>query len=170
MSEWVLLTVDGSDDAAVDSARELFREYHQWLGTVVCSRTLGHETAALPGVYAPPRGRLIVAFDGDGVAQGIVAVRPFSEEGGEAEVKRLYVRPTARGGGLGRVLAQAALDAADELGYDEVLLTTLPDSMATARAMYERMGFVESAPFYDHSHVAEGIEMLFMRRTMHRPR
>lgn len=169
MNEWRIVTVDGSDQALVEMARGLFGEYHAWLGSVVCSRTLGEETAALPGVYGPPNGRLMLALDEQGAAGGVIGVRSFSDGSSQAEIKRLYVRPAARGAGLGRRLAETALAAAHELGYSEALLTTLPHSMETALAMYGRLGFVETEPFYDHSHVAEGTEMLFMRRPLHAP-
>ncbi|TLM98328.1 MAG: GNAT family N-acetyltransferase, partial [Actinobacteria bacterium] len=118
----------------------------------------------LPGVYAPPAGRLLVALAPDGSPAGVIGVRCFDNADPEvAEVKRLYVRPTARGAGLGRTLALAALDAARELGYREARLTTLPDSMDSALRMYRTLGFVESEPFYDHSHVADGTPMLYMR-------
>lgn len=164
MPEWRLVVVDGSDEALLDEARSLFAEYHEWLGTVVCSRTLGAETAALPGVYAPPRGRLLVAFDADGAAQGVIGVREYAQGSpGQAEIKRLFVRPRARGAGLGRLLAEEALRIARALGYREALLTTLPESMPEALGMYRRLGFLETAPFYDHSHVDDGTVMLYLR-------
>lgn len=166
MSEWHMVNVDGSDPALLDAARELFAEHHAWLGTVVCSRTLSAETAALPGVYAPPAGRLLVATDDTGAPGGVVGLRLFQEGSTLAEVKRLYVRPEVRGAGLGRMLAERAVHEARQLGYEELLLTTLPESMETALAMYRRLGFVESRPFYDHSHVAEGTPMLFMRLSL----
>lgn len=164
---WRIVIVDGADEALVEAARVLFAEYHDWLGSVVCSRSLGAETAALPGVYGPPKGRLLLALDATtGEALGVVGVRAFSEGGAQAEVKRLYVRESARGEGLGRALAEAALQAAVEMGYSEAMLTTLPGSMGTALAMYERLGFVETEPFYDHSHVAEGTPMSFLHRPL----
>ena len=146
--------------ADIEDAKALFSEYHEWLGEVVCSRSLGQETAELPGVYAPPGGRLLIARGDDGAALGIIGVRPFAE--GICEIKRLFVRPAARGKGVGRELADAALAAARAMGYEAARLTTLPDSMGVALAFYREQGFVEVEPFYDHSHVAEGIDMLFM--------
>lgn len=159
------MRVDGSDAELVEHARTLFAEYHAWLGEVVCSRSLGAETAALPGVYSPPRGTLLLALDvSTGEPLGTVGVRPFSETGDECEIKRLYVRDVARGSGLGRALAEAALSAAADTGYRTALLTTLPGSMELALAMYRRLGFEQCDPFYDHSHVADGTPMTFMRR------
>jgi GMP synthase-like glutamine amidotransferase/ribosomal protein S18 acetylase RimI-like enzyme len=164
--EWRFLVVDGTDPALVEQARSLFAEYHEWLGTVVCSRSLGAETAALPGVYAPPAGWLLVARDAEGAAVGIVGVRSFDASGAVAEVKRLYVTPAARGAGLGRVLAERAIEQARVLGYREARLTTLPDSMGVALAMYRSLGFTETEPFYDHSHVDPDTDMVFMSREL----
>lgn len=167
MSAWRIEVVDGADEARVESARTLFAEYHAWLGEMVCSRSLGAETDALPGVYAPPAGRLLLALDETlDTPLGIVGVRPSSQSPTEAEIKRLYVRDCARGAGLGHALAAEALNAAREMGYVEALLTTLPGSMSVALGMYRRLGFEESEPFYDHSHVAEGTPMSFMRRAL----
>lgn len=164
--EWRFSIVDGLDPALVEQARSLFAEYHAWLGTVVCSRSLGAETAALPGAYAPPGGWLLLARDGDGAPVGIVGVRPFDDSGTIGEIKRLYVTPAARGTGLGRTLAERAIDAARALGYREARLTTLPDSMGVALAMYRSLGFAETDPFYDHSHVDAGTGMAFMSRDL----
>lgn len=161
-----IVAVDGGDVSRIDEVRELFREYHEWLGGVVCSRTLGAETASLPGAYAPPRGGLLVALDESSRAVGVIGFRPFSEESAAAEIKRLYVRPDSRGRGLGRSLAESALALAAEAGYVEALLTTLPASMERALGMYERLGFRRCEPFYDHSHVDDSAGMLFMRRPL----
>ena len=66
-----------------------------------------------------------------------------------AEMKRLYLRPGARGGGLGRRLAQTCVDGARERGYRVLKLDTLAD-MAAARALYARMGFRPCAAYYDN--------------------
>lgn len=166
MSAWDIVTVDGTEPGLLEAARTLFAEYHEWLGEVVCSRTMAQEIAALPGVYAAPTGRLLLALGSDGAARGIVGVRPFNGGQSEAELKRLYVRPDARGAGLGRALARAALDAASELGYSEALLTTLPDSMAAALSLYRELGFSDSEPFYDHSHVDPDTPIAFMRKRL----
>ena len=151
----------------LEAVRELFVEYHEWLGEVVCSARLAEEIVSLPGPYAPPGGRLLLAVGSDGVAAGVVGVRPLdAARPGACEIKRLYVRPASRGGGLGRVLAETAIEAARDLGYAEAMMTTLPQTMPTALALYRALGFEETEPFIDHSHVDEDVEMLYLRRSL----
>lgn len=161
MGEWRIELVTSEAPSAVETARALFTEYHEWLGEVVCSVRLAEEIADLPGPYAPPTGRLLLARDARGEAAGVVGIRPL--EGSSCEMKRLYVRPFARGEGLGRFLACEAIATGRELGYTEVRLTTLPDTMAPALELYRSLGFSETEPFMDHSHVGEEVAMLFMR-------
>jgi GNAT superfamily N-acetyltransferase len=124
----------------LEEARALLREYWTSFGFTPCFQGFDAELAALPGEYAPPRGVLFLAQGG-----GCVAVRPL--RGGMAEMKRLYVRPQARGTGLGRRLAQAALAHARELGFARMLLDTMPAQMAEAVALYRSMGFLPAAPY-----------------------
>lgn len=136
------------DVADLEAARHIFREYAAGLGIDLCFQDFDTELAALPGDYAPPRGALLLAWV-DGVVAGCCALRPLdsSDYVNAAEMKRLYVRPTFRGLGLGRQLAQSILDVAHLNGYDSVLLDTLND-MEIARAMYEDLGFKEIPPYY----------------------
>jgi GNAT superfamily N-acetyltransferase len=162
MPECIIDRVADDDVARLGQVRELFREYHEWLGEVVCSVRLAEEIASLPGPYAEPTGALFLAtLAGESEPIGCIGVRPH--HGDSAEIKRLYVRTGARGAGVGRALIGTAIDAARELGYAEALVTTLPDSMPVAAAMYERLGFEETAPFLDHSHVGEGVRMTYLR-------
>jgi ribosomal protein S18 acetylase RimI-like enzyme len=161
VAEWRIEIVGPESATSLEEVRDLFREYHEWLGEVVCSSRLGEEIASLPGIYAPPSGRLLLARDARGRATGVVGLRPFAD--GVSEMKRLYVRPEARGSGLGRTLALEAIEASRELGCTEVLLTTLPDSMAPALELYRALGFRETDPFEDHSHIGEHVPVLFMR-------
>lgn len=134
--------------AALQQLRELVQEYARGLGVDLCFQGFEHEMASLPGEYAPPRGALLLAMV-DGQPAGCVALRPLdsADEPNAAEMKRLYVRDRYRGMGLGRELAEAALDAAREAGYSCVLLDTL-DDMEAARALYVELGFREVPPYY----------------------
>jgi putative acetyltransferase len=108
-------------DADMARVRELFVEYQDWLGVDLCFQDFEAELAALPGIYAPPEGRLYLVFDGgDERLVGCVALRP--RDGGRAEMKRLYVRPDWRRRGLGRHLTEICLTAAREAGYRELCL------------------------------------------------
>jgi len=130
------------------ATREILREYAQGLGVDLCFQGFEEELATLPGDYAPPRGALLLATV-DGAIAGCVALRPLdsSDYPNAAEMKRLYVRKAFRGFGLGRQLAEAALDAARQAGYACVLLDTL-DDMESARALYEDLGFAPIEPYY----------------------
>jgi GNAT superfamily N-acetyltransferase len=123
----------------LDDVRELFREYADSLGVDLSFQGFDDELASLPGEYAQPAGRLLLGIlDGDVAA--CVALRPFGEH--DCELKRLYVREQARRTGLGRLLAEAAIEAAHEIGYERMLLDTLP-AMEAARRLYRSLGFEE---------------------------
>lgn len=141
-----LLTASGPDHLAV--LRELFQEYAENLAVDLCFQQFDTELATLPGDYADPRGALLLALV-DGEAAGCCALRPLdaTDYPNASEMKRLYVRRAFRGFGLGRQLAEAALDAARQRGYACVLLDTL-DDMESARALYTELGFVEIPPYY----------------------
>src|SRR5882762_3418378 len=98
----------------IDLARTLFQEYGASLGFSLCFQNFDKELAGLPGDYAPPRGRLLIAYL-DSEPAGCVALHEF--EDGISEMKRLYVRPTFRGKRVGLALAHAAIAAAREIGY-----------------------------------------------------
>jgi carbonic anhydrase len=161
MAEWRIEQIEDDDASRLEQVRELFREYHEWLGEVVCSIRLAEEIADLPGPYALPEGRLYLATAQDGVPVGCIGVRPH--HGSACEIKRLYVRPQARGTGLGSALVSIAIEASRELGYAEAFVTTLPETMPVAAAMYERLGFEPTEPFLDHSHVDESVPMTYLR-------
>lgn len=133
--------------------RALFQEYAAGLAVDLCFQNFEEELATLPGEYAAPRGALLLARV-DGELAGCVGLRPLdaSDYPNAAEMKRLFVRRPFRGFGLGRRLAEAALDAARQAGYACVLLDTL-DDMEAARALYEELGFEEIPPYY-HNPVA----------------
>ncbi len=137
----------------VATARAIFREYADSLGVDLSFQHFEEELQHLPGDYAPPRGTLLLARIAGEIA-GCCALRALdtADDPNAAEMKRLYVRPGFRGRGLGRQLAQHALDAARQIGYSCVLLDTLSD-MEAARALYAELGFEEIAPYY-HNPIA----------------
>jgi putative acetyltransferase len=134
------------DAPAAAACRELFVEYQAGLGVSLCFQGFERELATLPGEYARPRGRLLLARIA-GEPAGCVALRALAN--GEAEMKRLFVRPAYRGMGLGRTLVECVIDEARGLGYGMLRLDTLPE-MKAAQTLYGELGFVETAPYNDH--------------------
>jgi ribosomal protein S18 acetylase RimI-like enzyme len=132
--------------AEIAAAASLFREYADGLGIDLGFQGFEAELRGLPGRYAPPEGALLLAWGEAGEALGCVAVRPL--EGRRiCEMKRLYVRPSARRLGIGEALVAAVIEAAEALGYGEMRLDTLP-SMAPAATLYGRFGFVPIPAYY----------------------
>ena len=131
----------------IEQARILFREYEAWLGLSLCFQNFENELAELPGAYAKPDGRLLLAGYDDELA-GCVALRKLSES--TCEMKRLFLRENFRGKGIGRLLIETIIKHAKEIGYERMLLDTLPPKMNDAIALYQRMGFKEIASYYDN--------------------
>jgi ribosomal protein S18 acetylase RimI-like enzyme len=135
-------------EAELAMVKQLFIEYAAAIGVDLEYQGFSTELATLPGKYAPPTGELFIAIL-DGAAAGCVALRALDRAA--IEMKRLYVRPTTRGSGLGRRLVEAAIASARQGGYRELRLDTLA-TMASAQALYRALGFVE-IPAYGDAHL-----------------
>jgi len=132
---------EGEDD--IEMARGLFLEYQASIDVDLGYQGFTDEVASLPGAYAAPRGRLLLA-EVDGVTCACIALRPLNET--TCEIKRLYVRPSHRGLGLGRTMVTRVLEEAQAIGYGQVYLDTLP-SMSEATAIYVSFGFEDVPPY-----------------------
>lgn len=128
----------------IEKARELFVEYAESLGFSLCFQNFEQELAGLPGDYAPPSGRLLLA-EYRGQPAGCVALHRLGP--GVCEMKRLYLRPQFRGRGLGRLQAEAIMAEARAIGYSKMRLDTVEPVMPNAVAMYRRLGFREIEPY-----------------------
>jgi putative acetyltransferase len=138
----MLVQVESS--AHVVQARELFQEYAQSLGVNLCFQNFEQELAGLPGHYAPPDGRLLLA-EYQGHLAGCAALHKW--EDGVCEMKRLYLRPSFRGKGLGRVITHKIIAEARSIGYQCMRLDTIEPVMKDAVEMYRKLGFREIAPY-----------------------
>ncbi len=155
MSEIIEVTTEEQ----LEQARTLFGEYRAQLPVEYCSRALDAEIAGLPGEYAPPQGKLLLARIA-GQPVGCVGLRPFPRDG-TCEMKRLYVRPGFRGGKIGKQLVDRILLEARQLGYLFLRLDTHPPTMQAAFAMYRKLGFQEVAA--DPVEAVEGLLYMELR-------
>lgn len=134
----------------MDLVRTLFREYAEWLGVDLCFQGFEEELAGLPGKYAPPTGRLFLAYESDTdnrLAMGCGAFRGLDEK--TCEMKRLFIRDEFRGGGLGRKIAEYLVAEARGAGYKFMVLDTLR-TMTPAVNLYTSMGFEECEAYYEN--------------------
>jgi len=139
-----LTFVQAGTPIQIAQARELFLEYAQSLGFSLCFQNFDKELAGLPGDYAPPEGRLLLA-EYESQLAGCVALHKLAL--GICEMKRLYLRPLFRGQGLGRALAERIIGEARQIGYQRMRLDTVEPVMKDAVAMYRKLGFKEVAPY-----------------------
>lgn len=145
----VLRLTQAATPSDIEQARELFKEYEASLGISLCFQNFAEELANLPGDYAPPRGRLLLAREIEQV-MGCVALRPVGPT--TCEMKRLFVRPEYRDRRLGRILVEAIVEEARKIGYTHMRLDTMSDRMGRAIELYKSVGFVDIEPYY-HSPV-----------------
>jgi len=136
--------IPATTPADVAHARALFLDYAAESKLDLCFQGFEEELAALPGKYAPPGGRLLMAREGE-LTAGCGALRELTE--GVSEMKRLFVRPAFRKQGVGRLLAGRLIEEARRIGYETMRLDTLA-SMRAARALYESLGFRRIPAYY----------------------
>lgn len=157
MHELVIRQAETAEE--ISAARKLFREYEAWLGLDLCFQGFEAELATLPGKYAQPDGRLLLATAETCLA-GCIAMRKL--EDGVCEMKRLFVRQEFRGCGIGVELIERLIEEARSESYASMRLDTLPWKMGKAVDLYRSYGFREIRPYYDNPH--EGV--LFMELTL----
>jgi GNAT superfamily N-acetyltransferase len=167
--DWLVRDADLPRD--LDAVVSLWREYLAWGNDELESRygfrfavdeTLAADLAAIDK-YLPPDGRLLLAFEGP-LAMGIVCLRRIGP--GDAEIKRMYVQPSRRGGGIGRALLERVIQAAEAGGYERIRLDT-PEFTTAAHRLYRAHGFVEVKP-YPESEIPDERKRhwLFMERLL----
>lgn len=157
--ETTLTLCTATTDTHFADARVLFEEYGRIPEFAICFDGFSKELGQLRTMYGPPRGTLMLAYSGNEPV-GCVALRPFASDASACEMKRLYVRPSTRGSGLGRTLATRIIDEAKSLGYTRMVLDTLP-VMEHAQALYRTLGFEETP-----SHDAVAREVVYMARVL----
>jgi ribosomal protein S18 acetylase RimI-like enzyme len=129
----------------IEDIKVLFEEYTSSLGIDLTYQNYAEEYSDLPGKYSRPDGRLYIAYAG-GFAAGCIGLRKFDAQ--RCEMKRLYVRDRFRGLGIGKMLAELVIREARSIGYQSIVLDTL-STMEKARLLYQNLGFVEIAPYYN---------------------
>lgn len=155
----MLEIIQAATSEQIDEARSLFREYEAWLGLDLCFQGFEAELDGLPGKYALPDGRLLLAFPEKKLA-GCIALRKLDE--GICEMKRLFVRDEFRGHKIGVQLIERLIADARDIGYKKMRLDTYPQKMGKAVSLYESHGFRSIESYYDNPY--EGV--LFMEKKL----
>ena len=145
----MLIISQAFTDDDIAAARTLFREYEAWLGLDLCFQGFEDELRNLPGKYAIPDGRLLLAYEDDQLA-GCIALRKLEDN--VCEMKRLFVRDEFRGQQIGVHLIERLIADAREIGYHKMRLDTFPPKMGKAVQLYESHGFSPIPPYYDNPH------------------
>ena len=135
--------IEANSEKHLEHIRELFKEYAESLGFTLDFQNFNKELAELPGEYAPPAGRLILALWDDEIA-GCVALRKFKDT--ICEMKRMYVKARFRRKGIGRQLAENIVKEARKIGYTHMRIDTI-ETMKQANSLYKSMGFKEIKPY-----------------------
>jgi len=143
----VMKLIQAQTSEEIEQARQLFKEYAAWLEIDLCFQNFEKELAELPGDYALPGGRLLLAYD-NGELAGCIALREIDD--GICEMKRLFLREKFRGKGRGRSLIDAITGEAKQVGYERMRLDTLPPKMDKAIALYMELGFKEIDAYYNN--------------------
>ena len=150
--------VQAESESQIESAKTLFREYESWSEMDLCFQGFEEELHGLPGKYAKPAGRLLLAYS-DGDLAGCIAMRKLEDR--VCEMKRLYVRGGFRGQKIGVQLIDKLIEEAKREGYAKMRLDTFPSKMGKAVSLYETHGFYEIPPYYENPY--DGV--LFLKKT-----
>jgi len=151
--------IQATTEEQIEAARELFKEYAAGLAIDMCFQSFDHELQTLPGKYAMPDGRLLLVYADDELA-GCIALRKLDDR--TCEMKRLFLRPGFRGRGYGRRMIDKLIEVAREIGYQRMVLDTLPGKMDAAIALYRELGFEDIPAYYDNPLVGA----VYLERTL----
>ena len=143
----MMTNIQAETDEQIGDSRLLFREYESWFGLNLCFQGFDSEVAELPGKYAEPDGRFLLAYSDDKLA-GCIAMRKLEE--GVCEMKRLFVRDGVSRSKIGLQLIEKLIDEARKEKYKTIRLDTFPPKMAKAVSLYQAHGFHPISPYYDN--------------------